>query len=72
MTAPSGLESSSHVFIRGLDLLYTCLQPEKAFDSLHEEDFNFTFMMITILAMLITLITLNYIVKNAKLKQIWK
>eukprot|EP00210_Caulerpa_lentillifera_P003252 g3104.t1 len=71
ITAPTGLESTSHVFSFGLDLYYVRLQPERGFDTL-DEDFNFGFLILTLLAMIIVSLICRKLVQDAKLSKKWK
>ncbi|GMH35035.1 hypothetical protein BSKO_02903 [Bryopsis sp. KO-2023] len=70
-SSPTGLESGSHIFAYGIDLFYTRVQPEKAFDSL-EEDFAFAFLVLTIVGMLVGAVVMHHMVKRSKLAQKWK
>lgn len=70
-SSPMGLESGSHVLAYGIDMFYTRVQPEKAYDSL-EDDFAFGFLVLTIVAMLVGVIAMHFIVKKSKLSQKWK
>lgn len=71
MTTPTGLESMTHVFSFGLDLYYVRLQPERGFDTL-DEDFNFGFLLLTLLAMIIVSLICRKLVQGAKLSKKWK
>ncbi|XP_014259413.1 ER membrane protein complex subunit 1 [Cimex lectularius] len=70
-TSPAGLESTSLVFIYGLDLFYTRVSPSKTFDVLKDD---FEYWLIT--AVLTGLITAAYVTKRLAsrkaLKQAWK
>lgn len=70
-SVPTGLESSSHILAYGVDIFYTKVQPEKAFDSL-EEDFAFAFLVLTIVAMLVGVVVMHHMVKRSKISQKWK
>lgn len=70
-SVPTGLESTTHVLAYGVDIFYTKMQPEKAFDSL-EEDFAFAFLVLTIAAVLVGAIVMHHMVKRSKISQKWK
>ena len=70
-SSPAGLESGTHVFAFGDDLFYTRLQPERGFDTL-DEDFNYAFLVLTLMAMLIGSAVCQYMVRKSKLAKKWK
>lgn len=70
-TAPSGLESTSLVFVYGLDTYFTRVFPSKTFDMLRE-DFDYLFITIFIAALLFGSIFTKRIANSANLKKAWK
>ncbi|XP_065213110.1 ER membrane protein complex subunit 1 isoform X2 [Planococcus citri] len=71
VTSPSGLESTSLVFVYGLDLFYTRTAPSKTFDLL-KEDFDYMLIIIVLVLLIAsTFITKHFAYKRA-LKQAWR
>ena len=70
-TSPSGLESTTLVFIHGLDLYGTRITPSKGFDLL-KEDFDY----IMIAAVILGLVLASYITRKLSQKKMlskaWK
>ncbi|XP_069121270.1 ER membrane protein complex subunit 1-like [Argopecten irradians] len=70
-SSPAGLESTSLVFVYGLDLFYTRVTPSRMFDVL-KEDFDFYFISLVLLGMfLVTFITQKLASRKA-LSRAWK
>ncbi|KAG7601940.1 putative transcription factor WD40-like family [Arabidopsis thaliana] len=71
VTAPSKLESTTHVFAYGVDLFYTRLAPSKTYDSL-TDDFSYALLLITIVA-LVAAIYITWVLSEKKeLSEKWR
>ena len=71
LSFPSRLESTCHVAVLGLDLLYHRMQPSDSFDSL-SEDFSHVFLIVTVTALLVGSVVTGRMARNADLKQKWR
>ncbi|CAL1543686.1 unnamed protein product [Lymnaea stagnalis] len=70
-TSPAGLESTSLVFVYGIDIFYTRVMPSRMFDVL-KEDFDYLFIGGVLgLMILFSFITQKFAAKKA-LKRAWK
>ena len=69
-TAPSRLESTSHLLAHGVDLFYTRVTPSKSFDRL-EDDFSYLLLIVTMVALAAGCAFLSYAVKRDDLKRKW-
>ena len=68
---PAKLESTTLVFIYGVDLFFTRLAPSKTYDSL-TEDFSYALLLTTIVAFLVA-ITLTWVLSERKdLQEKWR
>uniref|UniRef100_A0A915CR59 ER membrane protein complex subunit 1 n=1 Tax=Ditylenchus dipsaci TaxID=166011 RepID=A0A915CR59_9BILA len=70
-TASSGLESTSLVFVYGLDLFYTRVTPSGTFDIL-KEDFDFVLISLVMVVLIVASVMCKKIWRNQSLKQAWK
>ncbi|KRX26511.1 ER membrane protein complex subunit 1 [Trichinella nelsoni] len=69
-TAPSGMESTSLVFIYGLDLFFTRINPAGTFDIL-KEDFDHWLITVVLLGLTCAAVFSRKLAKNKELKQAW-
>ncbi|KRY73348.1 ER membrane protein complex subunit 1 [Trichinella pseudospiralis] len=69
-TAPSGMESTSLVFIYGLDLFFTRINPAGTFDIL-KEDFDHWLITVVLLGLTCAAVFSRKLAKNKELKQSW-
>jgi hypothetical protein len=70
-TSASGLESTSLVFVYGLDLFYTRVFPSKTFDMIRE-DFDYFFISTLIIGLVLGTILTKKLASNSNLKKAWK
>lgn len=70
-TAPSGLESTSLVFVYGLDIYFTRVFPSKTFDLLRE-DFDYLFVTTLVFGLLIGTFLSKKLASSSNLKKAWK
>lgn len=70
-TAPSGLESTSLVFVYGLDLFFTRAFPSKTFDMLRE-DFDYLFITTLMVGLLAGTFLSKKLAQSSNLKKAWK
>jgi len=70
-TAPAALESTSLVFVTGLDLFFTRTQPSKMFDVL-KDDFDHYFISSVLIGMLVTLFAVRRLAQVKQLNKAWK
>lgn len=68
---PSRLESTCHVVVLGLDMLYHRMQPSASFDTLNE-DFSHAFLVLTITALAVGSVVTGRMAKRADLKVKWR
>ena len=71
MTAPAVLESTAHVFVHGLDLFYTRVQPSAAFDLL-AEDFPYALLLLLVAAMTAGAAALRHVEDKSTVKAKWQ
>lgn len=71
MTIPASLESTSLVFVYGVDLFYTRTAPSRTYDSL-TEDFNYALLLITILALVVAIGVTWMLAEQKELKEKWR
>lgn len=69
-SATSGLESTSLVFVSGLDVFFTPASPSKKFDQL-SDDFNFIGLVLSLLALAAVAITLSKMAARKALAALW-
>jgi len=67
---PTTRESSVLMLAHGVDLFYTRLMPSKSFDTL-EDDFTYSLLVTTILALFIATVVLYSMVQKDNLKRNW-
>lgn len=70
-TSPSGLESTSLVFVYGLDIYFTRVFPSKTFDLLRE-DFDYLFVSTLMFGLLIGTILAKKLASSSNLQKAWK
>jgi hypothetical protein len=70
-TAASGLESTSLVFVYGLDIYFTRVFPSKTFDLLRE-DFDYLFVSTLMFGLLIGTFLCKKLASSSNLKKAWK
>jgi len=70
-TAPSGLESTSLVFVYGLDVYFTRVFPSKTFDMLRE-DFDYFFIITLMIGLLLGTFLSKKLASSSNLKKAWK
>ncbi|TRY61683.1 hypothetical protein TCAL_11239 [Tigriopus californicus] len=71
ITAPTGLESTSVVFVYGLDLYCTRVAPSKGFDLL-KDDFDYYVIASVLLALIMASFITKRLSQRKALKQAWK
>lgn len=71
ITAPTGLESTSVVFVYGLDLYCTRVAPSKGFDLL-KDDFDYYVIASVLLALILASFITKRLSQKKALKQAWK
>eukprot|EP01018_Ginkgo_biloba_P002301 Gb_00506 [translate_table: standard] len=71
MTVPASLESTSLVFIYGVDLFYTRTAPSRTYDSLTEE-FSYALLLITIFALVAAIVVTWILSEQKELKEKWR
>ncbi|CAN7114034.1 unnamed protein product [Brassica rapa subsp. narinosa] len=71
VTAPAKLESTTHVFVYGVDLFYTRLAPSKIYDSL-TDDFSYALLLITIVALVAAIYITWILSKKKELSEKWR
>lgn len=69
--APARLESTSHVFVHGLDIFYTRVAPSKTFDLL-KEDFDHLMIILVLSVLVIASYVTKYLASKKALRQLWK
>ncbi|OWF43072.1 ER membrane protein complex subunit 1-like [Mizuhopecten yessoensis] len=70
-SSPAGLESTSLVFVYGLDLFYTRVTPSRMFDVL-KEDFDFYFISLVLLGMFLVTFFTQKLASRKALSRAWK
>ncbi|KAI1711888.1 PQQ-like domain-containing protein [Ditylenchus destructor] len=70
-TASSGLESTSLVFVYGLDMFYTRVTPSGTFDIL-KDDFDYVLIALVVTVLIIASVACKKIWRANNLKQAWK
>jgi ER membrane protein complex subunit 1 len=70
LTAPALLESTSLVFVYGLDLFLTRVAPSGTFDVL-SEDFNKVQLVLTIIGLAVAIIVTKPMVQQKRLRERW-
>lgn len=68
---PTKLESTTLVFVTGLDLFFSRAVPSKGFDVLNE-DFSFTLLLLLSVSLLVGCVLLNNAVQSKQLNSAWK
>ena len=71
ITAPTGLESTSVVFVHGLDLYCTSVTPSKGFDLL-KDDFDYYVITSVLMGLVIASYATRKWSQNKALKQAWR
>lgn len=71
LTAPSGLESTSLVFVYGLDIYFTRVFPSKTFDLLRE-DFDYLFVTLLMIGLLLGTFLSKKLASSSNLQKAWK
>lgn len=71
LSIPARLESTSLVFIYGLDLFYTPTAPSKTYDSLTEE-FSYALLLITIVVLVVAIAVTYVLSERKELAEKWK
>ena len=71
VTAPTGLESTSVVFVHGLDLYCTSVTPSKGFDLL-KDDFDYYVITSVLMGLVIASYATRKLSQNKALKQAWR
>ena len=71
ITAPTGLESTSVVFVHGLDLYCTSVTPSKGFDLL-KDDFDYLVITSVLFALFLASYVTKKLSQNKALKQAWR
>ncbi|KAH9504430.1 DUF1620 super [Bulinus truncatus] len=70
-TSPAGLESTSLVFVYGIDIFYTRVMPSRMFDVL-KEDFDYLFIGCVLALMIIFSFITQKLAAHKALKRAWK
>lgn len=70
-TAPTGLESTSVVFVYGLDLYSTRVTPSRGFDLL-KEDFDYYVISLVLMALIVGAFVTRKLAQRKTLKQAWR
>ncbi|KAH9504429.1 DUF1620 super, partial [Bulinus truncatus] len=70
-TSPAGLESTSLVFVYGIDIFYTRVMPSRMFDVL-KEDFDYLFIGSVLALMIIFSFITQKLAAHKALKRAWK
>jgi len=70
-TAPSGLESTSLVFVHGLDLFFTQIAPSKTYDLL-SENFDHLFIAAIVLGMTVASVVASRLATRKELAKAWQ
>ncbi|KAI1727507.1 PQQ-like domain-containing protein [Ditylenchus destructor] len=70
-TASSGLESTSLVFVYGLDMFYTRVTPSGTFDIL-KDDFDYALIFLVVTVLVVASVACKKIYRANNLKQAWK
>jgi len=70
-TSPAALESTSLVFVAGLDLFFTRTQPSKMFDVL-KDDFDHGFIATVLIGMLVVVFITRRLAQMKQLNKAWK
>ena len=71
LSIPARLESTSLVFVYGLDLFYTPTAPSKTYDSLTEE-FSYALLLITIVVLVVAIAVTYVLSERKELAEKWK
>jgi len=71
ITAPTGLESTSVVFVHGLDMYCTSVTPSKAFDLL-KDDFDYYVIASVLMGLVVASYLTRKLSQNKALKQAWR
>ncbi|KAF7637957.1 EMC1_C domain-containing protein [Meloidogyne graminicola] len=70
-SAPSGLESSSLIFVFGLDLFYTRVMPSGTFDIL-KDDFDYAFIFLVMVFLTVTSYICKRISRHQGIQKAWE
>lgn len=71
ITAPALLESTSLVFVYGLDTFFTYRAPSRQFDVLSEE-FNKSQLLLTIVGLVVAIMMTGPMVRRKRVNALWK
>lgn len=71
VTAPAVLESTAHIFVHGMDLFYTRMQPSATFDLL-AEDFPYALLLLLVGVMTVGALAMQHMVGQAAVKSKWQ
>uniref|UniRef100_H2Y0W0 ER membrane protein complex subunit 1 n=2 Tax=Ciona intestinalis TaxID=7719 RepID=H2Y0W0_CIOIN len=70
-SSPAALESTSLVFVTGIDIFFTRIQPSKMFDVL-KEDFDHMFISIVLIGMFVAALVARRMSQIKQLKKSWR
>ena len=70
-TVASGLESTSLLFVTGLDIYFSRVWPSKMFDML-KEDFDYAFIILITVGLATATYVLRYLVQRKEVKKAWQ
>jgi ER membrane protein complex subunit 1 len=70
-SAPSDMESTTHVFAWGHDVYYTMMRPARGFDTL-QDDFSFALLTVALAALVIGTGVVRHLLVSAQLKAKWQ
>lgn len=71
VTVPAKLESTTLVFVYGVDLFFTQLAPSRTYDSL-TEDFSYALLLITIVALVVAIFITWILSEKKELRDKWR
>ncbi|KDP34198.1 hypothetical protein JCGZ_07769 [Jatropha curcas] len=71
ISAPAKLESTTLVFVYGVDLFFTRLAPSRTYDSL-TEDFSYALLLITIVALIVAIFVTWILSERKELQDKWR
>ena len=71
VTAPAKLESTTLVFVYGVDLFFTQLAPSRTYDSL-TDDFSYALLLITIVVLIAAIFVTWILSEKKELREKWR
>lgn len=71
VTVPAKLESTTLVFVYGVDLFFTQLAPSRTYDSL-TDDFSYALLLITIVALIAAIFVTWILSEKKELREKWR